>query len=210
MKKYIVSVLFVSLLLVSGFVYAENENKINREDFKAKLSAQREQLKEKITTNREALRIKLQTIKNEKKQNSVLKISDNIEKINERATDRLEMLVNNIEKVLNNIQTRTDKAKESGIDVTSVQSTIDNAKTAISEARDAINTQSQKVYTINVTDEKTLRATVKTVRDIFHADIKAVQEKIKLAHEAVRASAKALAKVISPAVPKEEGSENEE
>lgn len=251
MKKYIVSFLFVGLLLAGGIVYAQGpqaggpqmpplgdnpnlmteeqrekfqelkqqkaqereefreENQQKREDWQNKMVENREQAKNQLMANREALRAKLQAIKNEKKQNAVLNVSDNIEKINEKATDRLSNLVGNIEKVLNNIQTRVDKAKTDGLDITSVEIEINKAKAAISEAKDAISAQSGKTYTINVTNEKTLKEVVKTVRDTFHADIKAVQEKVKAAHEAVRNSAKTLASIISLVV-KEEGTETEE
>jgi len=234
MKKYIVSFLFVGLLFVSGITNAQGpqaggpkmpplgdspnllhqqereefreQAQQNKEEFKNKMAENREQIREKLMANREALKTKLQTIKNEKKQNAVLNVSDNIEKINEKATDRLSNLVDNIENVLENIQTRTDKAKADGINVASVEDAIDQAKKIIGEARDAISVQTTKEYIINVTDEKTLKEVVKAVRDTFHADIKAVQEKVKLAHEAVRNSAQTLASVIPP-IAEEEGTE---
>jgi hypothetical protein len=167
------------------------------EKFQNQMELKRVELKEKSIANREQLKEKLKTIKNEKKQNLVLNISDNIEKINIKATDRLGGLLEKIENALLNIKERADKAKADGSNVDEVYTLITKAEVSIAEARASISTQIGKTYKIEITNESTLKSTIQTIRDGFHQDIKIVQEKVKLAHEAVRATAKSLGMIIN-------------
>jgi len=162
------------------------------EEFKDELQKKRTEMKKVMATHRETLQNKLKNIKNERKQNSVLKISDNFEKINEKATERLNNLVDQIEKVLEKIINRVDKAEDEGRDVSEARLAVKKAQEAISSARSAIITQTAQIYTIEVVDEETLKEVTKTVRDEFYSNIKAVQDKIKTAHEAIRKTAKTL------------------
>lgn len=169
----------------------------NHEEFQKQIEIKRAELKEKSIANREQLKEKLKTIKDEKKQNIVLSISDNLEKINIKATDRLESLLEKIEIVLLNTKDRADKAKASGVNVDEVYTLISKAEVSISEARTSITTQIAKTYKVEVTDESKLKGTMQTIRDRFQADIKVVQDKVKLAHEAVRAVAKSLGSIMN-------------
>ncbi len=60
----------------------KEEMKNRKESFKAELEHKREVKKEELNNKREELKGKLKRIKNKKKEGSVLRISDQIEKIN--------------------------------------------------------------------------------------------------------------------------------
>ncbi len=244
MKKYIISLFVLGLIVINGFVYAEEttqtenqeppkpalfreqqkekvqnakkereetrvELKNEREEFKNRLEEKRQEMKTNILANRDALKIKLQKIKSVAKQNSVLIISDNIEKINSNTTNRFNNLVDQIEKILNNIKIRVEEKSQKGIDISAVTLAIENAKNKITEVRVAINEQGTKSYILEVTDETTLKTKIKSTRDSFHSDLKVVQEKIKIVHEAVRTAAKELGKLsVDNSVVEENTTEN--
>lgn len=165
--------------------------------FQNQMELKRAELKEKSIANRERLKDKLKIIKNEKKQNLVLNISDNIEKINIKATDRLGSLLGKIENALLNIKERADKANANGSNVDEVYTLITKAEVSIAEARASISTQIGKTYKIEITDESTLKSTIQTIRDVFHQNIKVVQEKVKIVHEAVKTTAQSLGAIIN-------------
>lgn len=169
--------------------------KEKREEFKAELKIKREEAKTRIETMRVSFKEDLEKIKDENKKISAEKIVDAIEALNIRLTDQLSDKVNQIENVLVSIESRIAKAESRGLDVTSVKAEVEKAKIAIASARTSISNQASKVYEVNVTSESTLRAEMKILRDTFNKDIKAVREKVKDAHVAVRVTATTLAKI---------------
>ena len=169
--------------------------KNKREEFKTELTASKEQVKSKIAEMKANFKESLSKIKDENKKISAEKIVSIIQDLNTKSTDNLSNKIDQIENVLVSIESRISKAESNGLDVTLVKGEVEKAKTAIAEARTAILTQTAKVYTTSVTDEATLRAEMKKLRDTYSADIKAVREKVKLAHVAVRNTATTLAKI---------------
>lgn len=230
MKKYTFLVFVLSLMFLSGVVYAEDNTPLTgkstnsssfreqqkraideikqnreqertemktviqktREDFKNQIEIKRQELKVKLSQNRETLKTRLEGIKDQRKQKTVLNVNDNITKINEIMTDRLNGLVDRIETALNNIEGRTNTAKDEGVDTSSVDTLIVEARAKISNARNSILNQAGKTYPIEAVDEATLKEVVKTVRDQFHSDLKAVQEIVKEAHASVIATVQTL------------------
>ena len=179
----------------------QNDVKNIRTELQNKLMLNREEVKNKAEAKRAELKTKLQVIKNEKKQKIVLNISDKITEMNVKATDRLSILLGNIDKILAVIKDKTDQiSTNNDKDTTTVKTKISAATDLIVKAKADIEAQAGKTYTINVTDESTLRANVKATRDEFQSDIKSVQASVKDAHEAVRASAQALAEIYTPNV----------
>lgn len=179
---------------------AEFEAKIEqikerREEFKTELENKREEIKTRLSEMKSNFKEDLKKIKDENKKISAEKIVDIIQSLNTKLTNNLADKVDQIENVLVGIESRIDKAESRGLDVSSVKTEVEKAKTAIASARDAISAQSSKVYEVNITDEATLRAEMKGLRDIFTTDIKTVREKVKLAHTAVRDTATTLAKI---------------
>ncbi|MDQ5931017.1 MAG: hypothetical protein QG674_183, partial [Patescibacteria group bacterium] len=101
-------------------------------------------------------------------------------------------VVSKIETALVSIESRTDKAATAGLDVASVRTLIASAETAIADARAAIVVQVGKTYTVSITSDTTAKSTLESTREAFRADIKAMNLKIKVAHDATRKAAEAL------------------
>lgn len=169
--------------------------KERREEFKTELENKRQEIKARLTEMRANFKEDLNKIKDENKKISAEKIFETIQALNTKLTSHFSDKVDQIENVLVGIELRIAKAESRGLDVSIIKTEVEKAKTAITFARDAISTQSSKVYEVNVTDEVTLKTEMKKLRDLFSADIKAVKEKVKLAHVAVRDTATALAKI---------------
>jgi DNA repair exonuclease SbcCD ATPase subunit len=182
--------------------------KAKRQEFKTELETKKEESKLKLTEMKVNFREGLNKIKNEGKKISAEKIVDIIQSLNIKLTDNLSEKLNKIENVLVSIESRISKAESNDLDVTTVKVEVEKAKTAIALAREAISAQASKVYEVNITDEASLKAEMKDLRDTFTTNIKAVREKVKLAHQAVRDTATTLAQI--PKIDEEEVEVNSE
>jgi hypothetical protein len=169
--------------------------KEKREQFKTEMEATREQTKLKVEEMKTGLKENLKNIKDESKRISAEKIITIIQDLNTKLTTNFFDKIVKIENVLVSIESRISKAQDRGIDVSSLAPFVEKSKEAIKIARDAVTTQSQKVYTLNSTTDTTLKSQMKALRDTFTKDIKEVGAKVKLAHEAVQKTAVALAKI---------------
>jgi len=170
--------------------------KIKREEFKVQFELNKEQAKQKIEETKATFKENLKKIKDEKKVVSAEKIVEIILGLNSKITDSLSVKTDQIENVLVSIESRTTKAEEHDLDITSVKTKIEEAKKVITATREAINIQSKKTYEIGtITDEVTLKAAMKNLRDTFTKDIKALREEVKKAHIAVREAATTLAQI---------------
>lgn len=172
-----------------------------RKEFELKKEELKTEMKTKSEAAKEALKKTLGAMKDEKKKASVENIANIIENANKNTSTRFTNTVNSVENVLVSIKSRTEKVGATGSDTTTVLSDITAAETLISEARTAISTQSAKVYSIDTTDPTKVKEIMKSTRDTFNADIKAVQEKVKAARDGVKKAAENLKKVApKPAV----------
>lgn len=112
-------------------------------------------------------------IRDEKKQQILERISQQLNLINDRATKA--ML-----KHLERLQTLLDKIKNRVPDVDTTA-----AQTKIDEAKAAVEIQATKEYVIEFSDETGLHAGASTAKQQLRADLKAVREKVRLARQAV-------------------------
>ena len=179
-----------------------------RDLFKEEFEARKEEMKAKREEMKAKFKESLGKIKDETKKLKVENITNNIAELNIKITEKASLKVGMIETVLVTIESRADKAAANGIDVASVRTLITSAETAIADARTAIANQVGKVYPVTIASDSTAKSTLETTRDLFKADIKAMNEKIKAAHEATRNAAEALKAI--PRINEVEVEESEE
>lgn len=172
-----------------------NSIKEQRQEFKSEMETNREQMREKLSEMKIKLKDDLKNIKDENKQKTTENIVDLIQELNKKITDNFVKKVDQIENVLISIESRIKKAQDNGINVSSVESKVEIAKSAIDSAREAIKTQSSKVYQVNITNESTLRMEMEKLRDTFRKDINIIRELVKKAHMAVKDVVNELAKI---------------
>lgn len=166
-----------------------------REEFKNSLEAKRTEVKDKIEAKKVELKENLLKIKNERKKEIVERISNQLNELNKRRLDHFSGFLEKLDAILLRIAGRADKAEARGLDVTAVRAAITEAKNAIAVGRAAITTQAEKVYSVVVTTEDTLKINVGAARKMLHDDLTRVQEAVRLARETVRKAAEVLAKI---------------
>lgn len=169
--------------------------KVKREEFKNTIEGGKQALQTKVEAARTTLKEGLLKIKDEKKKESVEKISNRFVELNKNFTEKLSDKIDQIEGVLAGVKSRISKAEAKNINVTTAKEAVVKAEEAINLARASIVEQSAKVYTISIVSEETLKTTVETIKNNFQTDIKAVQDKVRKAHEGVVNSATTLAKI---------------
>lgn len=174
------------------------ELKERKKEFEEKVREEKKQLAERIKEKRTELKGNLEKIKDERKKQIVERVDKQMDELNARMVKHLIEVLDKIEGVLNRASERTERAKAAGTNVSVVVAAIDQAVNAIREARAAIEAQAGKTYTMNVTDEATLKNRVGEARQSLRKDLKVVQDAVKAAHDAVRKMVVALAQLPKP------------
>ena len=141
---------------------------------------QNDRMKEKKTQQKEDFKEKVQNIKDEKKQAVVAKID---EKLSDRQTRLVSVLTKHLERLDAAIMTIEDKAELLTDDANKSKLTqqISEARQSIIVAKQAVETQSQKVYAPDVSSESRLKAVVSQTVANFRKDWSSVKAKVKLA-----------------------------
>ena len=222
MNKYTkyASIIFASMALIySGVAYAETNSKPlkaktemkdevkeakasifetvreNKIEFRKDMNTKMTEMKAKIATQKEELKKNLAKIKDEKKRATVEGVNSKIQDLNTKATDEFSGTVARIETILVNIESRINASGLNSAEVSAVTANNEKALKTIIDTKSAIVAQAGKVYTINITGEKTLRSDVQKTRDELNKDLKALNDKVKMARDAVKVSSDMIAKI---------------
>ncbi len=156
-----------------------------RENFRASAEDAREEARQKREEQREELRARLENIRDERKKEAVERLANRFTEINEKLTNHWLAALVRLEELLAKVGSRADKAEVNGADVAATRAAIDEAEAAISSARMALEAQLAKTYPIGVTTEDALRSAVAEARDALNNDLQAVKESVRTAHKAV-------------------------
>ena len=166
-----------------------------KEEFKNKLEAVRAEAKTRIEKQREELKTRLEKIKDETKKQTVEKIANQINGLNEQMTKHFSDVLSKLDDILGRISSRTDKAETNGRDVSAVKTAIADAKTAIAAARSAIEVQSKKTYDMTISAEDALRRDVSKAREALRNDLVKVREAVFAARDAAHKAATTLGQI---------------
>lgn len=159
--------------------------------------ARREEAKERFQEAREEFREKLAVIRDAQKQGILEHIADRLEHVKDRWTTHFDNVLTRLSEILAKIGTRADRLEEEGRDVSSVRDAITDAEAAIDVAQDAVNTQGENSYIIEISDEDSLREDVQSVRNQLHDDLTSTRDAVKSARQAVHDAFQALKDVRS-------------
>lgn len=157
-----------------------------RETIRENVQERLEAAKERVIQNRVRLQNQLQLIQDENKRRVVANIAERIENRNEYWVMHWNNVLERLSSILAKIEDRADRAQQAGLETADLTQTIRSAQTAIADAQTAVNNQASKVYSINITDETTLREDVQEVIDQYKADLETVQSAIRAARAAVQ------------------------
>ena len=158
-----------------------------REELKKQIEEQRNAVKENFQAVREATRVKVeekreefktrvQAIKDERKKERALRVDDQLSKLNERWTTHFINVLDQLSNVLGKVQLRMEKAEANGADVLRVKTAIEAAKTAIGTARQAVEAQAKKSYSVTFTSEDALKQAMRNARQLLHRDLTALRD----------------------------------
>jgi len=156
------------------------------EELKTIREAKREENKANIQAKREEIKAKVQSMRDERKKLVVERVQTKLGEVNARRTDHFLKVLERLSTILDKIQSRTEKAKTEGKNVTAVEVAIASARTAISTAQSAVNTQKAKTYEIAVTDDTTAKNDVGATVKQLQEDLRAVQDTVAAARSAVQ------------------------
>lgn len=171
MNKYLVMA-FLGIVLVSpvsaklGDAQLRVERKEIVKDIRASKAAELKSL-------REEFKEKMSKIKDERKKNLIEKFDKQVAELNARRTTEMTKSLEQMSVVLNR---RIAKGDNVGVDT--AQGALEIAKAAVAE-------QAAKVYVLTITDETQLRENANVVKVQLMADLKAVQDKMKAARQAI-------------------------
>jgi hypothetical protein len=165
MNKYLVMAL-LGMILVTPASAKTGEIKQIRE-------AKREMVQEVRASKAAEFRQKLATIKDERKKSLLEKFDKQVAELNARRTTEMTKSLEQMSVVLNK---RIAKGDSVG---------VDTANGALEIAKAAVIEQAAKVYVLTITDETQLRENANVVKSQLMADLKAVQDKMKAARQAV-------------------------
>lgn len=157
-----------------------------RETVRENVQERLEAAKERVIQNRVRLQNQLQLIQDENKRRVVENIAERVEIRNEYWVMHWNNVLERLSEILAKIEDRADRAQQAGLDTTDLTQSIREAQTAISDAQTAVTNQASKVYSINITDETTLREDVQEVIGQYKADLETVQSAIRAARAAVQ------------------------
>lgn len=174
-----------------------------RVETRKEIVAQRvDTLKERMATREAALKAKLDAFRDKKKATAAARISENLNRINDKQTEQMLKHLDKMTSILNRLEDRVNRSTPDIKDATLAQIAIADAKAAIATASSAVKDQSEKDYTVEVSSESKVRADFKKVRDMLHADLKSIRESVIKAKQAV-ANAIRVAKSGKLEIPKE-------
>lgn len=155
----------------------------------------REENRGLVEQNRLALKEQLGLLQDKNKAQTVERIYDNLNRLNDQIVTRLLAKIDQIEEVLERVKSRTDRAEEGGLEVKLVREEIALAEEAITNARQSAKEQAEKIYEITISNEANLRTDIKPVRDQLRNGLEALRQEVIGAREAVRKAVNALAQV---------------
>lgn len=128
---------------------AKNKAEAVREEAKKRIETARESAKARIETQREKAKERLNDIRDNEKKQKVERLTEQFDNLNKKWTDNFIQQLDKLSSILIKIQERTDIAETNGKDTTAVNSAMQSAKTAITNAQTAVTAQASKTYTLN-------------------------------------------------------------
>lgn len=175
-KKFALVFLFILLLILFPSI-ASAQTATSPSTLKGQMRDLREQTREEIQALRDQFKARLQTIRDTRKRLVVEKLDLKIASSNTKHTARFSEL-------LAKLQTILDRFKASA--EPSAASDIVKAQDAINTAKDAVASQSAKIYAIQITTEPNLKINVGTTVSQFRKDLMAVHKLVIDAKQAVQ------------------------
>lgn len=170
------------------------------ESIKQEFEAKREEAKASFETQKEVLKEKISAIKDQKKQETVSRLNENINELNKKKTEEFSKVVARLEGIWASIQNKATRAAANGAEVGFISEAQSQVDSLFSAAKDSLNQQTGKSYELNITTEDNLKTDIGQVRQTLESDLKAVREKIGAIKDMLYREANQLNQVSAPSV----------
>ena len=159
----------------------EEQNRIRQE-----IRERQQDASEQATLKREEFRERLEGIKDEGKKLALKRIDLNLGLINAKWVESWNNVLERYSQILVKTESRVEKLKESGVDVSEIESAILEAESVIKSAQEALLAQAEKEYIVDIEDEDNLGTSVSSVVRQFRSDLQETRDSIIQAHKALR------------------------
>lgn len=178
MKLLLLVVGIITLVLPTGNAFAQSTTP-------SVVPHQVIQHKQEVEKKHQEIKEHLKQVPNKHHAKVTEKIHKNLNVVNEKLTNSWFRQITHMSEILNKLEDHLNKLSEEGKDVTQAKAALNNARTKVTTAENALKTQGLKVYTINITNTGHIGPDVKTARNVLHTDLKNVHQIVKDAHGAV-------------------------
>lgn len=178
----------VIILLPSVFAQDATSSATKRgglEVKKDKVESRISAMKEKLATREAALKAKLEAFKDKKKAEVADRVNTNLNKINQNQTNQMKRHLEKMSALLVKLETRVNNSTSDIKDPQVSKAAIEEARTAIATATEAVSAQAEKDYTLSITSESRVKTEAKTKRDELHKDIQTTRELVIKAKQSV-------------------------
>lgn len=169
---------------------AERKEKIT--DHKVKVASFSAERKAKVASKEAELKNKLSLFRDKKKASLVEKINHRLLQINSKSTTHFQEMIDKMNKIVERLETKIATEEANGADVTSIRNAVSEAKAAITAAQTAVDTQTEKDYSVVVSTETKVSEDARLAKNNLHNDLKTT-------HDLMVTARQSLAKAISTA-----------
>ena len=173
----ILPTILLALVFSNCPVFAQDATKAATRQDKAKERIST--VKDKIATREAAMKKKLNAFKDRKKAETAERVSENLNKINERQTAAMLKHLDKTSAILAKLEKRVNENSPTA---------IASAKTTIGSATTLVKDQAAKDYTLTISSESRVKSDAQKVRDALHTDLQAVRKKVVEAKQSVAAA----------------------
>lgn len=142
-------------------------------------------MKQRIASREAALKAKLQDFKDKRKAQVAERVNTNLNRINQQRTEQMLKHLNRMSELLSKLENRINQKTPDIKDPTAAKTAIASAKEVISVATNAVNTQAENDYTIDVTSEAAIKSDAQKMREKLHTDLQATRKTVIDAKKAV-------------------------
>lgn len=164
-----------------------------REEFLKRLEAVKERRQEKLQSMRERLKERLEDVPDERKQAIAKSLAERLNVVNDTHADNELRFLEKNENLLGKIEERASALKNKGADISAVTTAIANAQGDISNAKEAVLAQKDKVYSLDQNSTEPIGKTFAGLVSQMNRDHQALRnDSLKTAKNSVRSALMAL------------------
>ncbi len=147
--------------------------------------------KETMATRAAALKEKLKNFRDQKKASAAARISDNLNRINDKQTSQMLKHLDKTASILDRLEARVNSVKPDIKNPDAAKISIANARSKIASAEAAVKAQADNDYTLILSSESKAREEAQALRQKLHSDLRLVRQTVIDAKQSVSAAIRA-------------------